>query len=98
MNPSAYNNNMQVFQTPEYVVILNEMVHDSRIIPLDGRSHLPPGIRQWMGDSRGHWKGGSPVSFCESALKQNLFRQWQRLSLRRRPRNVGLPIGFRWAG
>ena len=42
MSPSAYNNIMQLFQTPEYVVILNEMVHDSRIIPLDGRSHLPP--------------------------------------------------------
>ena len=74
MNPSAYNNNMQVFQTPEYVVILNEMVHDSRIIPLDGRSHLPPGIRQWMGDSRGHWKGDTLVVDTTNFTDQTMFK------------------------
>ena len=47
-------NNMQLFQTPDYVVILNEMVHDARIVPLDGRPHLSADLRQWMGDSRGH--------------------------------------------
>ena len=57
MLPIGYNNNMQLFQTSDYVVILNEMVHDARVVPLDGRSHLPVGIRQWMGDSRGHWDG-----------------------------------------
>ena len=61
MNPSAYNNNFQLFQTPEYVVILNEMVHDARIVPLDGRPHLPLHIRQWRGDSRGHWEGDTLV-------------------------------------
>ena len=57
MVPSAYNNNMQLFQTRDYVVILNEMVHNARIIPLDGRPHLPPRLRQWSGDSRGRWDG-----------------------------------------
>ena len=61
MMPSGYNNQMQLFQTPDHVVILNEMVHDARIIPLDGRRHLPADIRQWMGDSRGHWDGDTLV-------------------------------------
>ena len=61
MMPSGYNNNMQLFQTPDHVVILNEMVHDSRIIPLDGRPHLPGSVRQWMGDSRGRWEGDTLV-------------------------------------
>ena len=61
MAPIGYNNNIQVFQTSDYVVILNEMVHDSRIVPLDGRPHLPDGLRQWMGDSRGHWNGDTLV-------------------------------------
>jgi hypothetical protein len=61
MLPSGYNNNMQIFQTGDHVVILNEMVHDARIVPLDGRSHLGPGIRQWMGDARGRWEGDTLV-------------------------------------
>ena len=61
MLPSGYNNIMQLFQTPDHVVILNEMVHDSRVVPLDGRSHLPAGMRQWMGDSRGRWEGDTLV-------------------------------------
>jgi hypothetical protein len=61
MLPSGYNNNVQLFQTPDYVVILNEMIHDARIVPLDGRPHLPPHLRQWMGDSRGRWEGDTLV-------------------------------------
>ncbi len=61
MVPSAYNNHVQLFQVPGYVVILNEMVHDARIVPLDGRSHLPEHIRQWKGDSRGYWDGDTLV-------------------------------------
>jgi hypothetical protein len=57
MMPSGYNNNMQLFQTPDHVVVLTEMVHDARIIPLDGRAHLPEEVQQWNGDSRGHWDG-----------------------------------------
>jgi hypothetical protein len=59
MTPGAYNNDFQLFQTPGYVVILNEMIHDARIIPLDGRPHGR--IRQWKGDSRGHWEGNTLV-------------------------------------
>ena len=61
MMPSAYNNNMQLFQTERYAVILNEMVHDARIVPLDGRPHLPDAIRHWTGDSRGRWEGDTLV-------------------------------------
>jgi hypothetical protein len=59
MTPGAYNNNFQLFQAPQYVVILNEMVHDARIIPLDGRPHGH--LRQWKGDSRGHFEGDTLV-------------------------------------
>jgi hypothetical protein len=59
--PAGYNQNIQLFQTSNYVVILHEMVHDARIVPLDGRDHLPDGIRQWLGDSRGYWEGDTLV-------------------------------------
>ena len=61
INPGGYNNNIQLFQAPGYVAILNEQIHDVRVIPLDRRSHLEPQIRQWMGDSRGHWDGQTLV-------------------------------------
>jgi hypothetical protein len=61
MLPSGYNNMMQLFQTADHVAILHEMVHDSRIVPLDGRPHLPDGLRQLMGDSRGRWEGDTLV-------------------------------------
>ena len=59
MVSGTYNNNLQIVQTPGYVVIFNEMVHNARIIPTDGRPHgtLP----QWTGDSRGHWEGDTLV-------------------------------------
>ena len=57
MLPANYNANYHILQTPGYVVILSEQIHDARIVPLDGRPHLPSAIRQWMGDSRGHWEG-----------------------------------------
>ncbi len=53
--PGGYNQNIQIFQTADHVVILNEMVHDSRIVPLDGRAPLPGDLRQWLGSSRGRW-------------------------------------------
>ena len=61
MESSAYNNIMQVFQTPDHMVVLNEMVNDSRIVPLDGRPHLPGDVEQWRGDSRGRWEGETLV-------------------------------------
>ena len=61
MVPSAYNNNFQLFQTAEHVVILNEMVHAARVVPLDGRAALSDNIRQWQGSSRGRWEGNTLV-------------------------------------
>jgi hypothetical protein len=61
MIPDGYNANYQIVQTPEYVAILVEMIHDARVIPLDGRPHLPQTIGQWLGDSRGHWEGDTLV-------------------------------------
>ncbi len=61
MLPGFYNHNYQILQTPDYVVILVEMIHDARIIPLDGRAHVPPQVGQWMGDSRGRWEGDTLV-------------------------------------
>ena len=54
MEPRAYNNNVMILQTPGYVVIFNEMIHNARIIPTDGRPHGT--LRQWKGDSRGRWE------------------------------------------
>ena len=61
MVPGFYNHNYQILQTPDYVVIVVEMIHDARIIPLDGRSHISPTIRQWLGDSREDWEGKTLV-------------------------------------
>ncbi len=59
--PTAYNNNYHIVQTPDYVVIHQEHIHDVRVIPLDGRAHVAPTIRQYAGDSRGHWEGDTLV-------------------------------------
>jgi hypothetical protein len=61
MHPTTYNNNYQIIQAPGYVVIFSEMIHEARIIPLDGRPHLNSAIRQWIGDSRGRWEGQTLV-------------------------------------
>ena len=58
---TGYNNNYEIVQTPGYVAILQEQIHDTRIIPLDGRPHLPGTVRQWLGDSRGRWEGDTLV-------------------------------------
>ena len=59
--PGGYNNHYRIVQSPEHVVIEMEMMHDARIIPLDGRPHLPTTIRRWLGDPRGHWEGDTLV-------------------------------------
>ena len=61
ITPLAYNQNMQLFQTPDHLVMVTEMVHTARVIPLDGRPALDDGIRQWSGDSRGYWEGETLV-------------------------------------
>ena len=71
MMPGFYNHNYQILQAPGYVVILIEMIHDARIIPLDGRPHVDPQIRQWLGDSRGRWEGDTLVVETTSITPMN---------------------------
>ena len=71
MVPSAYNNIVQLLQTPGYVVLVNEMIHNARIVPLDGRPH--GNIRQWVGDSRGRWEGNTLVVDTTNFLGQTSF-------------------------
>ena len=59
--PGGYNNNYQIVQAPGYVVIEHEMLHHVRVIPVDGRPHLPQNVQQWMGDARGRWEGDTLV-------------------------------------
>ena len=74
MTPSAYNNNMQLFQTPDHVVLVTEMVHTARVVPLDGRSPLSPDIRQWSGDSRGYWEGETLVIETRNFAEKRRWR------------------------
>jgi hypothetical protein len=59
--PTIYNNDFQIYQSPGYVVIAPEMIHSARIIPLDGRPHIGPTLKQWLGDTRGHFEGNTLV-------------------------------------
>ena len=61
ITPAAYNQNVQIFQTQDHLVVLTEMVHTARVIPLQGQPHLDDGVRQWSGDSRGRWEGDTLV-------------------------------------
>ena len=72
--PGLYNNNYQIFQAPGYVVILMEMIHAARIVPLDGRPHLADPIRQWNGDSRGHREGDTLVIDTTNFTDETNFR------------------------
>jgi hypothetical protein len=58
---AGYQSGYQIAQTSNSVVVMTEMIHDARVIPLDGRPHGPSSVRQWMGDSRGHWEGDTLV-------------------------------------
>jgi hypothetical protein len=61
MAPGPYNNNVQLIQSADWVVIVNEMIHEHRMVPLDGRPHVNENIRLWQGDSRGRWDGNTLV-------------------------------------
>lgn len=61
MAPTAYNNNVQIFETRDHVALVNEMIHDTRIVHLDPQPSLPDDVRLWLGDSRGHWEGDTLV-------------------------------------
>jgi hypothetical protein len=75
MMPSFYNNNYHIVQNSDYVMILVEMIHDARIIPIDNRPHLPGTVRQWLGNAVGHWEGDTLVvettNFTDKTSFQN---------------------------
>ncbi len=75
MAPSAYNNNLQVFQTEDTVVLFAEMNHNARVVPLDGRDHLEGSVRQWTGDSRGRWDGDTLVVETTNFLRETNFQR-----------------------
>jgi hypothetical protein len=74
MLPVLYNNNYQIVQTGDTVMIMVEMVHDIRYIHMDGRPHLPSDIRQWLGDSIGHWEGDTLVVDTRNFTDKTRFR------------------------
>jgi hypothetical protein len=74
MAPGPYNNNFQLFQSQDRVIIMNEMIHNARVIPLDGRPHLPHNVRQWQGDSRGRWEGSTLIVDTTNFTDQVPFR------------------------
>ena len=71
---AGYNSNYQIVQSPGYVMILTEMIHDVRVIPVDNRPAPPPGVRQWMGVSRGHYEGNTLVVETTNFNGKNPFR------------------------
>ena len=73
ITPLGYNQNVQVFQPPDRVVLVTEMVHTPRVVPLDGRPALNSNVRQWSGDSRGHWEGDTLVVETENFKDE---RRW----------------------
>ncbi len=88
--PTGYDNNYQIVQSPGFVAILQEQIHETRVIPLDGRPHLDATVRQWLGDSRGHWEGNTLVvettnfsdqtTFEGSGRNLHLVERWTRVA------------------
>lgn len=88
--PTGYDNNYEIVQTPGYVAILQEQMHETRIIPLHGEPHLDSNVRQWLGDSRGHWEGNTLVvettnfsnqaTFEGATQNMRLVERWTRVA------------------
>ena len=79
---AGYNSYLQIVQSPGYVTIMNEMAHDARVIPTDGRPHLPETLRTWNGDSRGHWEGDTLViDTTNFSAKSDFMGSHERLHL-----------------
>src|SRR5215470_4062041 len=74
MLPGPYNNYMQLFQFKDHVIVFNEMIHDARVVPLDGRSHLPATVRRYLGDSIGRWEGNTLIVDTTNFTDRTNFR------------------------
>ena len=74
LNPGGYNQNLQIFQTPNHIALVTEMVHTVRVVPLDGRAQLNEDIAQWSGDGRGYWEGDTLVVETSNF---NVERRWR---------------------
>jgi hypothetical protein len=74
ITPTVYNNNVEIVQGAGYVAMLVEMGHETRVIPTDGRPHLPQSVRLWKGDPRGHWEGDTLVVETTNFSDKNPFR------------------------
>ena len=72
--PGPYNNNYLILQTPEHVVLFSEMIHDTRIVPIDGPGHVPGNIGLWSGDQRGHWEGDTLVVVTTNVTSRAQYR------------------------
>jgi hypothetical protein len=85
MLPTFYNNGKRILQSPGYVTIVSEMIHDARIIPIDGSPHPPASVRSWHGDPRGHWEGNTLVvestNFSGHDTLRNIGIQTERLRM-----------------
>jgi hypothetical protein len=87
--PGPYNNNLQILQAPGYVALVTEMIHDARIVPMDGRPRSRAAMGRWMGDPRGHWEGDTlvvdtvnfsdKISFRGATEKLHLVERFTRL-------------------
>jgi hypothetical protein len=98
MIPAIYGNSYQILQTPDYVAIRYEMIHETRIIPLDGRPHVSPKIRSYMGDARGHWEGDTLVVETTNFRDESSYRNSNASTLRLTERftRVG-PATVKWS-
>jgi hypothetical protein len=74
MLPGAYNNNLQILQTRDYVLLISEMIHEARVVPLDGRPHAPAAVRSWTGDPRGRWDSDTLVIDSTNFSDKSNFR------------------------
>jgi hypothetical protein len=98
MMPAIYGNSYQILQTPDYVAIRYEMIHETRIIPLDGRPHANSKIRSYMGDARGRWEGDTLVVETTNFRDESTYRNANAATLKLTERftRVG-PATVKWA-
>ena len=83
MFPGIYNNNSRITQAPGLVAVTYEMIHETRVIPVDPRPHLSSGLRQWLGDARGHWEGDTLVVESTNFTNKTNYRGADRSGARK---------------